>query len=277
LALALTKRWLRLHGTAVSAMVAPHEAIRRQLSVETDPASMDGVRAALRRATPAQTLTIALEIADIRVVQIAAEEVARQPKLLNDADVGDASIQEVWVRALSINSDAWRGLAEPQRAFTLVVDNLMDGKAVNADLILALSSSPIADLCDYPRRAEVWNRVGSTACSKLVRATADGWLRRAVSGTVPYPPDRELEAVLLSGDALDRALRELLQTDAGASARILLALSGYDESRLLGWLGELAVSRRALPAADAESLGRLVLARRWQRAVGEWCTCVERA
>jgi len=264
--LALTKRWLRLHGAAAGATLAPLEAVRRQLSVDTDSANMDGVRAALLRATPKQELDIALEMADARVLQIAAEEVARKPELLKHADFRDASVQDVWVRALSVNAEAWRGPADPQKAFTVVIDELIQGRSANFDLLAALSLAPVADLSDYPRRAEVWHRVGGPARDNLLKATAAGWLKRATSAAVLYSPDRELEAVLLTADVLERTL---LQTEIGAAVRIVSALSGYDENRFLRWLADLAASRRALATADAEALGCLVLERRWQRAVDD--------
>lgn len=266
MALALSKRWLRLHGAAAAATLAPHEAICRQLSVDTDSANMDGVRAAMGRATPTQALAIALEVADGRVLRVAAEEVARKPELLKDANFRDASVQDVWARALAVNADAWQGPADPQQAFTAVIDNLIEGRPANGDLIAALSSSPVADLSDFLRRAEVWHRVSSTARNNLLKATAAGWLKRAAAAAVPYAPDRELESILLAGDALDRVL---LHSEVGAAVRIVSVLSRYDDTRFLRWLVSPAASRHAFSAADAEALGRLVLDRRWQRAVDE--------
>jgi hypothetical protein len=262
--LALTKRWLRLHGAAAGATLVPLEAVRRQLSVDTDSASMDGVRAALFRATPKQALDIALETADARVLRIAAEEVVRKPELLKHADFRDASVQDVWARALSVNAEAWRGPADPQKAFAAVIDEIIQGRAANFDLLTVLSLAPVADLSDYPHRAEVWHRVGGPARDNLLKATAAGWLKRAASAAVPYSPDRELEALLLADDSLERTL---LQTDIGAAVRIVSALSGYDENRFLRWLADLTLSRRILATADAEALGGLVFERRWQRAV----------
>ena len=264
--LALTKRWLRLHGSAAGATLVPLEAVRRQLSVDTDSANMGGVRAALFRTTPAQVLDIALKVPDARVLQLAAEEVARKPELLKHADFRDASVQDVWALALTTNADAWRGPADPQKAFTAVIDEFIQGRSANFDLLAALSLAPVADLGDYPRRAEVWDRVGSPARDNLLKATAAGWLRRATSEAVPYSPDRELQAVLLADDALDRTL---LHTDIGAAVRTVSALSGYDETRFLRWLADIAASRHALAAIDAEALGSVILERHWQRAVDD--------
>lgn len=270
---ALTKRWLRLHGAAAGATLAPYEAVRRQLSVDPDSANMDGVRAAMVRATPAQALDIALQLADVRVLQIAAEEVGRKPELLKHADFRDASVQDVWARALAVNADAWRGPADPQRAFAVVIEELTQGRSADANLLAVLSSSPVADLSDFPLRAEVWHRVAGPTRNNLLKATAAGWLKRATSAAVPYSPDRELEAVLLADNVLERTL---LQTEIGTAARIVLALHGYDETRFLRWLADLAASRRALATTDAEALGYLVLKRRWQRAVDDMVSRVWR-
>jgi hypothetical protein len=264
--LALTKHWLRLHGAAAGATLAPLEAVRRQLSVDTDSANMDGLRAALFRATPTQALDIALKMPDARILQIAAEEVARKPELLKHADFRDSSVQDVWARALTTNAGAWRGPADPQEAFTVVIEEHIQGRSANANLLATLSLSPLADLSDYPRRSEVWPRVGTLTSNNLLKATAAGWLKRATSAAVPYAPDRELEAVLLTDDALERTL---FQAEIGAAVRIVSALSGYDETRFLHWLADLAASRRALATTDAEALGYLVLERRWQRAVSD--------
>jgi hypothetical protein len=269
MALALAKGYMGLHGAAASLTLTPQEAIERQLSVDSDPANMDGLRAALRLATSVQVLDAALATADPRVLAIAGEKVAQEPSLLRDCDFRDLPVQQVWAQALTLNAEAWQGPDHPWQAFTIVIDNLLDGKPANLSLINALSSSPVADLSDYARRADVWGRVAGTARDNLLRATAAGWLKRVASAAVPYAPDRELESVLLDGDVVDRALRPLLQTDLGAAVRIISALPAYTETRFERLLGELAASRRAISISDAETLGRLMLERHWRRAVDD--------
>lgn len=269
MALAISKRWLRLHGATVGATLPLADAIHRQVSVDTDPTYMDGVRAVLRQATPAEALAIALKMADPRVLHIAAEQVAREPHVLEAVDFHDAPAQEIWARSLMMNAGSWDGPADPQQAFAAVLNNLIDDKPANADVIAALSSSPIADLSAYPRRAEVWSRVGGATRTNLLKATAAGWLNHAMSATVPYGPDPVLESALLEGDTLDQALRTLFQTDVAAVAGIVAALSGYDEPRFIGQLGGLVAARRPLATSEAEALGRLVLERRWKRAVDD--------
>ena len=52
--LALSRGWLRLHGTVLSASASASDAARRQVAVDTDPSFLEGLRAALRRAKPAE-------------------------------------------------------------------------------------------------------------------------------------------------------------------------------------------------------------------------------
>ncbi|MCX5614074.1 GAP1-N1 domain-containing protein [Bombella saccharophila] len=267
--IALMKGWLRLHGSAAGASLSPSEAVRQQLSVDADPGNLDGLRAALRPATPAQSLAIALETADPRILHIAAEEVARKPQLLKDVDFRTLPAQQLWAQALAANAEAWRGPTNPQRSFISVVEKHLDGGTVDPELITALAKSPLADLSGYARRAEVWPRLADPTRTNLLKATAGGWLDRASTGDVAHAPDPQLEAAILAGDRLDSTLRTLVPTGVGTSVRIVSALPRIDEHRFLRWLQTWATARLSLPSGDAEMLGRLILDRCWRRAVDE--------
>lgn len=267
--IALMKGWLRLHGAAAGASLSPSEAVRQQLSVDTDPGSLDGLRAALQSATPAQSLAIALETAEPRILHIAAEEVARKPQLLKDVDFSTLPAQQLWAKALAANTEAWRGPADPQRSFISVVEKHLDGNTVDPELITALAKSPLADLSDYARRAEVWPRLADPTRTNLLKATAGGWLDHASTGDIAHALDPQLEAAILEGDRLDSTLRALAPTSFGTVTRIVSALPGIDEHRFLGWLAIWAAARGSLPSGDAEVLGRLILDRRWRRTVDE--------
>lgn len=267
--IALLKGWLRLHGAAAGASLSPSEAVRQQLSVDADPGNLDGLRAALRPATPAQSLAIALDTAEPRILRIAAEEVAREPQLLKDVDFITLPAQQLWAQALAANAEAWRGPIDPQRSFISVVEKLLDGGTVDQELITVLAKSPLADLSGYARRAEVWPRLADPTRTNLLKATAGGWLHRASTGDVAHAPDPQLEAAILTGDRLDSTLRMLAPTGVSTVARIVSALPGVDEHRFLRWLGDWVVARRLLRSDDAEMLGRLVRDRRWRRAVDE--------
>jgi hypothetical protein len=267
--IALMKGWFRLHGVAAGASLPLIEAVRQQLSVDADPVNVDGLRAALRPATPAQSLAIALETAEPRILYIVAEEVARKPQLLKDVDFSTLPAQQLWAQALAANAEAWRGPADSQRSFNSIVDKHLDGGSVDLELITALAKSPLADLSDCARRAEVWLRFADPIRANLLKATARGWLDRASKGDIAHAPDPQLEAAILVGDRLDSTLQALVPTGVDTVARIVSVLPGIDEHRFLRWLAIWAATQRSLPSGDAEVLGSLILNRRWRRTVDE--------
>lgn len=82
MAIAQNEHWLRLHGVAASACLAPHDAVARQLSIDTTETNLDGLRASLRCTSPNEAIELALALTQPRLLRIAAERVAEDPLLL---------------------------------------------------------------------------------------------------------------------------------------------------------------------------------------------------
>ena len=264
--LALSKKWLRLHGVAAGACFEPREAVHRQLIIDTELIHLNGIKAALRRATSKELVTLALESDEIRILCLAAEEVAHHPQLLKDTDFSAVSAQRLWARALAINVDAWQGPMEPKSSLLAVIQSLLDGRQISLELLSALSTTPVANLCGYERSAEVWPRLVEPTRTHFLKATAAGWLERAALGSV-VEPDSLLEATLLAGQALDQTLQYLALTDAKMAMQLIQVLPAYDESRFLQWLEYWLSAHRSMALPTAESLGNLMHNRHWQRVV----------
>lgn len=264
MAIAQRKCWLRLHGVAASACLAPREAVARQISIDMAATSLDGIRASLRCTSPTESIAIALALTEPRVLRIAAERVADEPALLGALSFATRPAQDLWYHALSINAEVWQGPLDPQRALFTLIQNLLDGAEVSVDLINALSHSPIADLSTFARCAEAWTRLPDPARANCLQATATGWIQRALTGDVSAP-DRELETAILSADHLEGALQRVAASVCQV-VRIIERLPNLNESRCLLWLDDPVLLRQPLVIADAQALGRLILCRRWQRA-----------
>lgn len=264
--LARSKRWLRLHGVAAGACFVPREAVQQQLIIDTDLTHLYGIKEALRRATSQELVTIALEIYELRILCLAAEEVAHHPQLLKDTDFSKVSAQELWARALAINIDAWQGPRDPKHSLLVVLQSLLDGHQISPELLGALSITPVANLCGYERCVEVWPRLVEPARTHFLKATAAGWLEQAALGSV-IVPDSQLEATLLAGQALDQRLQTLALTDAKIAMQLIEVLPAYGESRFLQWLEDWLSAHRSMTFSEAELLGNLIHNRHWQRAV----------
>ena len=261
---ALSRGWLRLHGAVLSASCSTSDAVRRQVSVDTDPSFVEGLRSALRHAKPAEIVECALEIEDGRIPQLAGEAVAKEPRLLAQVDLTAIKAQVIWREALTIDPVSWRGPVDPVAAFRSILDGLLDGGETDTLLIERLSNTPVADLGIYPRRSEIWSRVGGVALQNLLATTANGWIRKATSVGVPFVPENTLQTAILKDDEFEQTLDVLIPNGVGTAVRIVGALNRFDEQRFLRLI-ERVISRTALVAtADAEAVGRLVLEHRWE-------------
>ncbi|EKO5230716.1 hypothetical protein P0J02_001496 [Vibrio parahaemolyticus] len=264
--LARAKNWLLLHGVAVGACFKPREAVHQQLIIDTELTHLDGIKAALRRATSKELVTLALESDENRILCLAAEEVAHHPQLLKDTDFSSVSAQELWARALAMNIDAWKGPADPKHSLLVILQALLDGHKINSELLGALSTTPVANLCGYERCFEVWPRLAEPARTHFLEATASGWLEQAVLGSVVVP-DSQLEATLLAGQALDQRLQTLALTDAKLAMQLIDNLPAYGESRFIQWLEYWLSTNRSMTYSETELLGNLIHNRHWQRVV----------
>ena len=264
--LALSRGWLRLHGTVLSASASPSDAARRQVAVDTDPSFLDGLRAALLRAKPAEVVECALEIEDTRMPPLAGEAVAKDPKLLAGLDLTPTAAQAIWREALAVEPASWQGPTDSAAAFHSILDHLLDGNQTDPMLLERLSDTPLADLGDYPRRPEIWSRIAEGARHKMLTKTANAWLQNAAGAHGPAAPEQDLQTAILEDDELEPTLDALIPTRAGIAVRIVAALSRYDQQRFLQLLGTLTSRTTSLATPDAESIGRLVLQRRWEDA-----------
>ena len=263
---ALSRGWLRLHGTVMSASCSALDAVRRQIKVDTDPVFAEGLRLALRHAKPMELVQFALVIEDSRMPCLAGEAVAKDRKLLANVDFTAIKAQAIWSKALAVDAESWQGPADPEAAFHLILDRRLDGNETDTSLIERLSDSPVANLGSYPRRREIWSYIAGAALHNLLSATAKGWLRQAASGENPFVPEHELQTAILEDDELEQSLDTLIPDRIGTAVRIVTALDRYDQRQFLCLLRKSTSRTTSLAISDAEGVGRLLIERRWEDA-----------
>ncbi|MEN5089082.1 effector-associated domain EAD1-containing protein [Pseudomonas protegens] len=264
--IAKQKHWFALHGAAVGACLAVRAAIDRQLSVDVAEEYLDGLRAALRSVAPTQLLEVALDVEEPRLLLIAAERIAKSPRLLSNVNIAEARVQELWLKVLDLNVAAWEGPREPQEAFFCLLQGLLEGRAANRQLITVLSTTPLADLSEYQHVAEVWGLVHEPALENLLRATSSGWLKHAAEGRISTP-DARLQTFMLAGSELYRILEG--PTPPGVCIQIMATLTQFSESRLIRWLDVWPWGSNLLLGSEAEALGHLILRRHWEEAASK--------
>lgn len=264
--IAKQKHWFALHGAAAGACLAARAAVDCQLSIDVVMEYLDGLRAALRSVAPTQLLEVVLAVEEPRLLLIGAERIAKNPELLSDVNVATARVQELWLKVLDLNAAAWVGLREPQQAFFCLLQNLLEGRATNRKLITVLSTTPLADLSEYPHVAEVWGRFHEPALDNFLRATSLGWLKRAAEGSISTP-DARLQTFIIAGSELYRTLEGL--TPPGICIQIMATLTQFSELRLIRWLDAGTWGSSLLSMSEAEALGHMILRRNWGTAASK--------
>jgi GTPase-associated protein 1, N-terminal domain type 1/Effector-associated domain 1 len=264
--LALARGWLRLHGAVLSASERPLEAIRMQISVDKDLNDSSGVRLALRSADIHQVLEAAVTLKDERLIGLAAEEVAKNPAVFAKAECTTVGEQSVWAAAIALDEALWQAPAFPRSARDAVLNSYLDDGDCKQSLIAELSGTPLSDLCDFPRRSQLWQRLATGPRNRYLRATATGWLEHSLQGDAPFLPDEEVQTELLS--LFDRD-PTVFASHVTAGIRIIELIHGFDEDRFLRWLQVILVASRHLSTVEAENLGQLILSRDWRSAAEE--------
>jgi hypothetical protein len=270
---AYPREWSEVSAAAASAGFPPAEAVRRQIALGNDPSNMQGVKRALRKGTPMDVILAAGELGDPRLVEMGGEVAAKDPTLLLRIDVETATGQAIWAQALELNSDAWSGPANPEMRLEHLLQSLLHGSHVRIDLLLALGRSPLANLANFARRAELWSQLSDVPRELFLAATADGWLHRFAQGhTSTSPPEPELENAICEEGRLGVFLAHCLPDDIAGGAHLFVTLKQTTEQQFIKWVREVVAVVFNLSSSDAAAVGGVVDKRRWSRAadvVGE--------
>lgn len=261
----------RLHAVAAGASMKPADAARVQSAVEkgADPAAM---RLALRRAKPDEILDIFADVPDDRVLTIAGEAVAKDPKLLARRDMSTVPNRRIWTAALKEDPAAWDGPAEPRKAFDQLLGEQIDGAHASAELLDRLSTTPLADVTSFARRGELWAKLPAPIRDRLLAATVDAWFARAVTGAKETAPEAPLADRILVDARLEQVVDRVTAREIAEGLRLIDGLGGLDANRFRTWVLTAVRSTRPLSSADAELIGRALAARRRRDIVSDLLT-----
>lgn len=164
---------------------------------------------------PHRLVTAALAVDDQIVMSAAAAAVASSPTLLARLSLRKRQVQKVWIEALKCSSEAWRIRSNVDALRNEVFDSLLSGELASS-LLEHIVSSPLGNVLDYPRRADVWQALQDRNRGACLDSTAKAWTRSLpdrVSQAGYLEPEQELASALASPkmrQAMRAALERLL-------------------------------------------------------------------
>ncbi len=267
LRLSHAQQWWILYGTVLASSVAPYDAIRKQLEVDSVENNNAGLLQALKNATDQEVLSASLEFGDSRLIAIAANIVAKKPFLLGKSDFTQPNTHNVWASALKIDSTAWRVSSTPWEAVFKVLEALLSGCRDAMPLVDLLSRLEIADLCRYTNRANVWAGITDAVVKdRYLTATSLGWLELISSGSNYFDPDPVLQKRILQCNVED-TLQALPDDKCTVGIAIIQALPEMREDTVTRWLETLCRRTKPLTERDSCSLGILINSRKLRNAL----------
>lgn len=261
----LRKRWLIAYGAVLASTLPALGAVGQQLKVDKSPDHIAGLKSALRYAEPHQALECMREYKDSRLVQLCADLAVANPQILCGIRCDEITEQHLWGASIAKDFSLWSAPSNPIGARDTVLAQLAEGKPVDASLLEALAKTPLSDLSTAPERARLWSLLPAPHVENYMQATANGWLKTAVSDLRGDPPEPDLERAIISSPSLGSVL-ESPSVAVDTRLSIIGALSSFPEDRFIAWMNGLLLGVRAISHEDSERLGALIAFRRWGRA-----------
>lgn len=267
-----------LHALAVAGLSAPVEAFNEQLALGDDPRQAAALHHLADVLGPGPTVQAAVEAypAPKLLLGIAAMTVVESPGTMKSADPASPAWRAVWSQAIREGAEVVNGMEDPTGARNAVLS------AVSADsadpdastLAEAFSQSELADLADYPDRANIWSHLDDDLRSRFLNATAEGWVARAATGDPDWQAEPPVLDAALASDR-GKALFDPLRVGGVVFAVEAFSHSGaLSEDDFVRWVRGLP-RRVHLSQLDAERIGSVARTRGWRRGAQEVMSAVE--
>jgi hypothetical protein len=253
-----------LCGAALASAYSPAKALREVLKfAPTKGARRAAIEPALKNATPAELLAIALSEDLEEVTDLAANAVVSRPSLIGDFDW----TSPVWF-------DIFQRVADKRRSTVAEVPNRVKGlqsiitSSLTSERIWApLVSTGLADLSKVPNRAEAWALIPNELQRGALSLTAKGWIASLLDGSAPMAALEEP----LGGEARkmlrgSNVLATVAQKRPAFFISVINEVFSYSEDDCVILLDSFASNEQRLSPAIGAAIGALIRERRWRLA-----------
>lgn len=257
---------LHLHGLILGGQYSTLEAFRQQLLIDRDISFTIGLEALTSRAKASELLQACLDMNDERINDIVVRQAVKNPHILKDVSFASPKSLFIWTKVLINNSEVWNAPKNSQEIlFSLLNEYLTSRGSTHVELIRLLSNSPIADLCDFSNRLDIWNLEDKTLCDNFLKQTALGWYSRALESDLI-----DLDSILEKSVCEIPGLNERLKQDSLYNVKGVLAIFSsinfFSESEFIDWLIFWLDSSSQKIEADMKIIGQFIYQKRWYSA-----------
>lgn len=264
----LERKWFALHFSICWAYLSPREAIEKQNSITNQKFKRSWIESMVARVDPNSIVKAIEESGEFELTGLATDLGSQDVAAFKGLDIAKPITQEILTRVLSrgenLSDEKFIG-----RILRSALDLVASGGHVNDSLIVELSKTGSANIVEYPRRANIWDKLPGDAYENFISATGQGWLSKfARSDSDELPIERELESVVCKSSVL----RDFLLGSEGKAASILVRFyrrfDNLNQDRFEGDLIAIQGNNRKINYIDSVSIGKLISDRGWSRSAG---------
>ena len=242
------------------------EALKEACERDQNRYGSSAIKHILRLMQPHMLVTAALAVNNQIVMSAAAAAVASSPTLLADLSLRDRQIQKLWLEALKCDGEAWRVRSNVNALRNEVFDCHLKGELAS-NLLEHLVLSPLGNVLDYPRRADIWRVLPDRSRDACLDSTAVAWTRALpdrVSQADYLAPEREL-AFALASPKMRQSVKTALERLS--FQEILNVFNGnalLPEALFTEVFTTFYRSDRSLSSEELDRAARLVTAKDWR-------------
>ena len=255
--------WWELTATVLGVAYAPSEALKRLLQAEQPLGLSESARVSrLAALVPdAELLALALRESNGQLRELAGTRCGYEPLLLAALDVRHPAWRAIWAASLRVTKSLIAGLIQPGDTIAAFLAEVASGRATESEPLALLANSTFANVLALPERLHLWGHLPAGLRSHFLHATLDALVTAILAGEWTGPVEPALRTAAQSQEYNSRLLHQY-RSDPAAVLAVDAVVGNLSDEYLRGYLTNL-------PAPDsltATQLGRLVAARRWQRA-----------
>jgi hypothetical protein len=256
------RKWYRLYATVNRENNTPQKALLEQVSFEKDIDLKDqnsGLYIILDNLSDKDFITIAVHENVDKLNQIAAGKCYNNPLLLNSLEVQIPAWRNIWIYTLGKTDDLTFGLSNPQSTVNSIFDLLLKDILIDDLIIEKISKLVYANIKNYPKRRQLWDKIPSKYRAEFVLKTADAVIKSILNGN-----NENIEPILerkITSD--DYMVTICFQNTLKSILLIYDKFPNLDEKYLLSAINN---SPDNLDRLVSDKLGILVRQKSWQKS-----------
>lgn len=253
-----------LCGAALAAAHASAKALSEVLELATTKsARRAAIEFALKKATSAELVELAVSKDVEEVTALAVNAVVSRPSLISDFDWSSPVWFDILQRVADKRRSTVADLPNRIKGLQSLIAAGYGSKRVWAPLV----STGLADLSKVPNRADAWSLIPSEFLKETLSLTAKGWVASLLDGTAPMaaleePLGTEVRMMLRGSNVL----ATVAQKHPALFISVINEVHPCSDHDCVSLLDSLAGAGTRLAPGPATAVGALIRERFWRSA-----------